>query len=286
MNRVTKHFFLLLLLSGGCVQTIAIRTVGGILDYGWEVFNEESDLQLAKESIGSNLKLVEALLKGDPGNEKLLLLACQGYSSYSLAFVEDDSVERARDFYRRGRDFGLQILDENEKFRASRGRDLDSFERSLEELSDDDVPAIFWTAFGWGSYINVHRSDPDALADLPRVNAMMNFVAKRNPGYYYGGALAYLGMFAASTPPMMGGNPERGRKYFEESISRTNGTFLMTYVYFAQSYAMQTLNQALFDSLLTIVDERPLEILPEARLPNAVAKRKAGLLRTRGADFF
>ncbi len=83
----------------GCVQTLAIRTMGGIMDYGLEAFNEEGDLKLAEDALGSNLKLVEALIKGDPENKKLLLMASQGFNAYALAFAEDDSVERARTFY-------------------------------------------------------------------------------------------------------------------------------------------------------------------------------------------
>ena len=38
--------------------------------------------------------------------------------------------------------------------------------------------------------------------------------------------------------------------------------------------------------MLTKVDEASTEVLPEARLPNAVAKRKARLLRDRIGEFF
>ena len=69
----------------GCFQTIAIKTMAGIMDYGFEAFNEESDTQLAKEGLGSNLKLIEALIKGDPDNEKLLIYASQGPTQISGA---------------------------------------------------------------------------------------------------------------------------------------------------------------------------------------------------------
>jgi len=64
------------------------------------------------------------------------------------------------------------------------------------------------------------------------------------------------------------------------------GKFLMTYVYYAKTYAVQIQDQELFESMLTKVDEASTEVLPEARLPNAVAKRKARLLRDRIGEFF
>lgn len=286
MTRKYSLFLLLALVLQGCVQTLAIRSMGGIMDYGFEAFNEESDLQLAQEGMGSNLKLLEALIKGDPENTKLLLLASQGYSAYALAFVEDDSVERARVFYLRGRDFAQRVLHQNVKLREAWDKDLDTFRASLNTLSREDVPAVFWTAFGWGSYINMTRHDISALADLAKVTSMMRFVLEKDPTYYYGGAYLFLGSIEAVTPAMLGGKPEKAKEYLEKAVAASDGKFLMTYVFYAKTYAAQQLEQDLFESLLTKVDDAPLDILPEARLPNAVAKRKARLLRDKIAELF
>ncbi|MGH2568610.1 MAG: TRAP transporter TatT component family protein [Bacteroidota bacterium] len=263
----------------GCIQTLAIRTVGGIMDYGLEAFNEESDLRLAENALSSNLKLLEALIKGDPENASLLQLASQGYSAYALAFAEDDSAERAQLFYVRGRDYGLRILNQNAQFRAAFGADLTTFQRALQSLSASDVPAVFWTAFGWAGYINLARTDMEAFAALPKVNAMMEFVLRKDPSYYYGGAHLFFGSFIASTPVALGGKPEEAKKHFETALALNGGRFLMSYVYYAKTYAVQVQDKQLFESLLEKIEEAPVDILPEARLPNAVAKKKARLLR-------
>lgn len=283
-----KHLLPLiaLVLLQGCVQTIAIRTVGGILDYGFEAFNEESDLQLAHEALGSNLKLLEALLKGDPDNKKILLLASQGYYAYALAFAEDDSVERARIFYMRGRDYALRIFHSNAAFTSSLDKDLTTFTKSLQSFSKEDVPALFWAAFSWGSYINITRTDLDAIADLPKVLAMIQFVVDNDSTYYYGGAYLFLGAIEAATPKMLGGNPEKAKGYFEKCLSINGGKFLMPYVYYAKTYAVSQQNQELFESLLKKVDEASLNVLPEARFANAVAKKKARLLREKMNELF
>jgi len=57
-------------------------------------------------------------------------------------------------------------------------------------------------------------------------------------------------------------------------------------VYYARTYAVQEQNQELFESLLKKVDEASPDILPAARLPNAIAKKKAKLLRSRINDLF
>lgn len=282
----TISIIAILLFFQGCIQTIAIRSMGGIMDYGFEAFNEEPDLQLAQEALGSNLKLLEALIKADPGNEKILLLASQGYSAYALAFAEDDSVERARVFYLRGRDYAVRVLSENPTLKKGLDGDLGSFRAALKTLSKDDVPAVFWAAFGWGSYINITRTEVGALADLPMVNAMMEFVLQHDSGYYYGGAHLFLGAIDGSYPPMLGGSPTRAKEHFEKAISLNGGKFLMTYVYYARTYAIQTLDQELFESLLKKVEDTSIDVLPEARLANAVAKRKAILLREKMVEIF
>jgi len=279
-------FLLSALLLQGCIQTMAIRTMGGIMDYGLESFNEEGDLKLAEGALGSNLKLVEALIKGDPENTKLLLMAAQGFNAYALAFAEDDSIERARVFYLRGRDYALRVLMQNPKIKESLGKDVPAFQAALQTLSKDDVPALFWTAFGWGSYINISRSDLGAIADLPKVLAMMEFVRQKDPTYYHGGPYLILGSIEGSMPQALGGKPEKAKEYFERALEVNGGKFLLTYVYYAKTYAVQMQDQALFESLLKKVDDAPDDILPEARLSNAIAKRKAKLLREHMNDIF
>ena len=274
------------LLLQGCVQTMAIRTMGGIMDYGLEAFNEEGDLRLAEGALGSNLKLVESLIKGDPENEKLLLMAAQGFSAYALAFAEDDSVERARMFYLRGRDYAMRALLHNARIKESIDKDLPAFQAALATLSKDDVPAVFWTAFGWGSYINLTRSDVGVVADLPKVLAMMEFVRGADPTYYHGGPYLILGSIEGTMPPSLGGKPEKAKELFEKALAVNGGKFLLTYVYYAKTYAVQTQNQELFESLLKKVDDASPDILPEARLSNAIAKKKAKLLREHMNDLF
>ena len=284
----SKKLTLLLaaILFSGCFQTIAIKTMAGILEYGFDAFNEESDTELAKEALGSNLKLIEALIKGDPENEKLLIFAAQGYNAYALAFVEDDSVERARPLYLRARDFGIRILAQNSRFKSGWESDFDNFTSAVGSLSKADVPAAFWTAFAWGSYINITRTDPEALVELPKVEVLMDFVRRHDSTYYHGSALLFFGTTEGSMPPALGGKPDKARDYFERCLAINGGKFLMTNVFYAKTYAVQTQDQELFESLLKKVIEAPIDILPSARFPNAVAKQKARRLLARMYDLF
>jgi tetratricopeptide (TPR) repeat protein len=287
-----KHFWLLspLLFMGvfsNCsLQTLAIRSTGSILDYCMEAINEESDLQIAEQSIASDLKLLEGLIKGDPENDHLLLLASQGYCSYALGFAEDQDKERARMFYGRCRDFGLRILHKNTKFAEAFEKDLSEFKTALPTFSKDDVPALFWTASGWGNYISLNFGDTDALADLPKVEAMMSFVLEKDQTYYYAGPHLFFGTILGSIPKMFGGDPQKAKGHFEKCLALNEGKFLMTYVFYAKTYAVQMQDRELFETLLRKVEAASPDILPEQRLANMIAKEKAGLLLKNIDEYF
>ena len=275
-----------LLAFSGCIQGIAVSTVGGIVDDGFTAITEESDLDFAEKALPGNIKLLEVMLKSDPENVRMLVLTSQGYSSYALAYLEDSLQDRARDFYARGRDFGLRILRQDDDVAKALDGTVDDLKAVLERKGKDLVPGAFWAAFGWGSFIQLSLDNPDAIGDLPRAEALMEFVTRHDSAYYYGGAHVFLGTFYGSRPKMLGGNIDLARRHFESALRINGGKFLMTYVYQAKSVAVQTLDEELFDSCLRKVQEASIEILPEFRLANAIAKRKAQLLLSRRADLF
>jgi hypothetical protein len=284
--RTILLFVLPVVLFTGCIQTIAVSTVGGMVDEGFTALTEERDLDFAEKALPGNIKLLEVMLKNKPDDVRLLTLTSQGYSSYALGFLEDSLQERARDFYLRGRDFGMRILRQDKDLAKGLDGSVDDLKAALKTYDKDMVPAAFWTAFGWGSYIYLSLGNPDAIADLPRAEALMEFVVKHDSSFYYGGAHVFLGTLYGSRPKMLGGNIDLARDHFARALRINGGKFLMTYVYQARSVAVQTLDEALFDECLRKVESASLEILPEFRLANAIAKKKAQLLMSRRAELF
>jgi hypothetical protein len=272
--------------SCGLLQTVAVKSTTGILDEGMASVFEESDLKLAEPAIASDLKLLEALHRSDPGNDHLLVLLTQGYSGYSLGFVEDQAPERAKVLYARARDYGLEVLRKNKTFNASFDEDPAAFARSIDSFSDDDVPALFWTANAWGNLINLSIGDPEVVGDLHKVNAMMEFVLRHDENFFYGCAHLYFGTILATTPKALGGNPEKARDHFEKCLAIGKRKLLLPYIYYAKSYAVQVQDTTLFESLLKTVGEASIDILPEQRLINAIAKQKAQALLAKMPDLF
>jgi hypothetical protein len=290
-----KHLILFVFLivslihwSCGVVNTVAVNATTNIVDYGLLAIFEESDLDFAEKAIPGNLTLLEALYRAkDKDDDHLAFLLTQGYTGYTLGFVEDIDPERAKVLYARARDYGLRSLKhKNKQFAQSFEQGQQEFTRSLSQFSKADVPMIFWTANAWGNLINVSISDPEVLGDLPKVNAMMEFVLKNDETYFYGSAHLYFAAILATTPKNLGGKPDSARYHFEKCFEIGKNAFVLPHLYMAKSYCVQMQDKALFEQLLKTIDEASLEALPEQRLVNAIAKRKAKRLGERIDELF
>lgn len=278
--------FIIIIFTGCSIERLAVRSTTGLIENSLVAIEEETDLILAEQSIVSNLKLLEGLLKSDPNNRNLLLLASRGFTSYVLGFVEQDDPARAASLYIRARDYGLRGLRNNREFDRAFDKPFEEFEISLNQIPDRDIPLLFWTANAWAGAIQQNIGDPRSLADLPKIEAMMKVVLERNESFYYAGPHLFFGMILSSKPAMFGGNTRRGREHFERALELTQERFLIIKVFYAESYAVQTLNDELFEKLLNEVIKADLDILPEQSLVNTIAKRRAEALLNEKDSFF
>lgn len=268
------------------MKTIALRSTAGLLDEGVKAFYEENDPVLAKEAMGSQLKLIDALLKNEPKNTTLLAMGCEGYAGYSFLFLEDAQPERAKNLYLRSRDYGLRLLSQKAKFAGLQDADPAKAEAILKAADKSDVRALFWAAYGWSSWVNLSRDNPAAVADLPKTVLMMNRVLELEPGFYFSGADLFLGAYYASRPKMLGGDPKKAKEHFDAADKRNEGKFLMGSVLEAKYYAVAAQDQELFKKLLQGVQTSQAGVLPEARLDDEVAKQKAAVLLEKINDYF
>jgi len=286
MKKYSIILITIFLINACSVQKLALRSMSGILDNTMAALYEESDLKLAEQAIASDLKLLEGLIKSDPKNEKFLLLACQGFGAYALGFVEDSNPDRAQLFYLRGRNYGFEILKKNKAFGNAMTNSIDSWEAALKRFDKSDVPALFWTANNWANWINLNLTNTDALADLPRTQLMMQRVLELDESYFFGGAHLFFATIYASRPRILGGDLEKARQHFERCFEFSQEKFLLPYLYYARYYATRNMDEELFKSTLNKIIATPDDILPEQRLPNAIAKQKAGILLQQFDELF
>ncbi|MFQ5960431.1 MAG: TRAP transporter TatT component family protein [Candidatus Methylomirabilales bacterium] len=291
------------LAASGCgpvVKRTTIASATEIFQDGQTVFYREEDLELAEQALASQLKLLEVFIEAAPDNEDLLLQASQGFGAYTFAFVEDKIAEyhndpqlahvqreRARRLYLRGRDYGLRVLSlRHEPFATARTADLPAFREMLQPLSKEDVPAIFWAAYGWGGAINWSRNHPDMIADVPRVVAMMRRALELDEKYFFAGPHLFFGVYYAARSPALGGNPSRAKFHLDRALDLTGGKLLLVRLFLADPYAVQTQDRALFETQVRLILDAPDDLSPQHRLLNEVAKIRAQLLRKRTDELF
>jgi hypothetical protein len=85
---------------------------------------------------------------------------------------------------------------------------------------------------------------------------------------------------------MLGGDPAKAKVHFDWAHKITRGNYLMAHVLNARWYAVAVQDRELFKQLLTKVLVSPAGILPEARLTDEAAKKKAAALLEKIDDYF
>jgi len=273
------------LLSGCSTGQLVARGASPLINNGVTAMNRETDLGLARASMPANLKMLEALLIADPANTAYQLQAAMGFYGYTLAFVEPDDQKRAASLYRRARTHALVALEHACMSEAALTGDTATFERTLATLNAEAVPALFWTASTWGKWIELQLDDPARLAELPRVEALMQRVLDLDETYYYGGAHLFFGAYYGGRAPMFGGDFARAAKHFDRAAAINHNQLLLVDVYRARYLLRQMGERAAFHSTLTRVVEAVVND-PELNLANAVAKQEAAALLAQEKDLF
>lgn len=277
---------LIFLLTSCSIDKMVIGFASPIVDGGIEALFMEEDAEFAKDAIAGQLKLLEGFLITSPDDEDLLTNASMGFAAYSLGFIEDTEPERAKKFYLRAKEYGLRALRQNSSFKENENSTVENFEKILVEFDENDVPKLFWTAISWGLWINLSMDEPRALAQLPRVEAMMKYVKKLQPDYFGGGADLFFGVIECVKPSFIGGDKEKGLKHFQNAMKLSKNDFHLTKAFMAQYYATASLNEELFDKWAKEILSVEKTIDPLNNLPNALAKRKIQYLITQKDDLF
>jgi hypothetical protein len=214
-----------------------------------------------------------------------LINAAQAYASFASAFIQDEDQEYARVLYARATSYAQSAL-EQIGFKDPVAKPLDAFEAELKTLSKQHVPYLFWAASCWGNWISLSPGSVEALAELPRVERLMQKVLELDEEFYYGGAHIFMGILNGSKPKMAGGNLDLARKHFLRAIELGRGEFLMTYIYYANYYAKKAFDKDLYVATLKTVLTTPAEIMPDLTLLNTVAHTKAQSMLNEADDYF
>lgn len=245
---------------------------------------DQDDPATVRDGAPAYLIALDGLIEGSPKSENLLLAGAQLYGSYAGAFV--DEPERASRLTLRARRYAERALCERDRpLCEAAGGSYDEFAALLAEADAKDLPALYGLGSAWASWVQANASDWNAVADLPKLQSLMERVVALDDTHSDGQAHLYLGVLYTLRPASLGGKPELGRQHFERAIEISRGQNLMAKVLFASQYARLIFDRPLHDRLLGEV----IEADPHARgftLSNVLAQEEAALLLADGEDYF
>lgn len=277
-----RSLFLLLLtallLSGCAVVNLPSNLPKAMLD--------QDDPEIVRAGAPAFLIILDALVKGDPNNEDFLLAAAKLYGSYAGAFVEGEP-ERAKKLSNRSLDYARRALCEQlHGLCVALDKPFDEFAEALVKCDDtDDLPYVYALAGSWAGWIQANSADWGAIAQLPKVKALVQHVLKLDEAYDQGTAHIYMGVLETQLPPSVGGKPEQAKQHFERAIQLSEGKNLMAKVMYAKQYGRLLFEQELHDRLLNEVLKAETKA-PGLTLINSLAQEQAALLLAGSAEYF
>jgi predicted anti-sigma-YlaC factor YlaD len=277
---------------------MAADRLGSALASGNSVYATDDDPELVGDALPFALKTIESLLAVSPENSELLLSAASGFTQYSYAYLqsEADYIEatdlarathlrgRATRMYRRALGYGLRGLEvRHPGFSADLRRDPAA---ALATTTVRDVPLLYWTGAAWAAAIASAKDDSELSADLPTVEAIMTRARSLDPGYGDGVIWDFFISYEGGRPAAAGGSPARAREAFDEAVAASGGKRAAPYVTYAETVSVSNQDRREFVTLLGTALALDPGAVPDQRLANLIAQKRARWLLTRQDELF
>ncbi len=230
-------FPLLALVLLGCssIQKTALRGASPLFVNGSEKLILERNWEFFKESSPGNLKFLEMLYLQDTDNLRLLGTLVKSYAGYAYAVPEtlafgdelagvEGSIHKqnAISLYTRSLDYGLDYL---HKKGIQREDLLVKDETELikmlnQKMGRSDFTAILFLAQSWASLINLQKDNVALVSHVPKVKVLFDWVCKQDHEIEHGVCDIFEAQYEASRPRMLGGNPEKAKDLYQNTIKK------------------------------------------------------------------
>lgn len=242
---------------------------------------------MARHAAFAGLVQFEGMHKLAPGNEDALFLLTKGWAGASFGFIEDD-MEIAEDLkdrelaeyhkqravagYERAIQYGIELISKRADGFAEARRNVSTLRPWLAEhfTEKEDAENLLWLGYAWIARASVSR-DEAMIGELwVGVNLVERSVAL-NESYAYGTGMTVLAAYHARTAQA---EVDEAKSLFEKVFAQTGGKALLPKFNYAARYlCVKGDYEGYKKTLQEIIDAG--DILPEQRLQNAIAKRRA-----------
>lgn len=244
----------------------------------------ENDPETVRDGAPAYLLLLDSFLEGSPDDPALLTAGANLYASYGAVFAEDEA--RAARLTEKAQNYAQRAVCIS--FAAGcnwNTAPYDEFTGTLRGLSSKHEKVVYGYAVASLAYIRAHADDYNALARLPHMEALLIRYLEISDASDDCDVYNYIGILLTLRPQMLGGEPERGREYFERSIACSKGRDLAAKVEFVRGYARPLYEREMHDRILNEVIAADPNV-PGYTLTNVMAQRDARKLLESADEYF
>ena len=248
------------------------------------VLNQE-DPKIVRDGAPAYLLLLDSLVAGNPENPVILSSASDLYTSYSAIFVND--ANRSKILSERALKYSKKALCIS--YEDSCNWDdysFDDFNLSLDDFDMKYSDLLLTYSTSYLVYIRSHSNDWNAIARLPYIESALEYYVEKNPETEnIDSVYTYLGILSTLLPPALGGDYEKGKRYFENAIEFSGDQNLSAKVEYALSYARPLYDRELHDKLLLeVISSDPVK--KNYTLLNVIAKEQASSMLEDADEYF
>ena len=274
--------------AGGCASIVGKASDRLAAQLGSAVTNS-NDPATVRDGLPAYLLLIDGLVEGqapgDKRNASLLFAAAELNGAYAGNFTGDDR-ERAKRLAAKALDYARRgTCAQDKALCAAIDKDVDTFTAAVAAAPKANIGGHYALAAAWVGFLQANSEDWGAIADLPKIEALLARVVATDPGHARGMPRVYLGVLNSLRPEALGGKPELARSHFEAAIAMSQGRNLYAKTLMAEYYARLLFDQELHDRLLAeVLAADPAE--PGFTLTNVLAQERAKALVESGKDYF
>jgi predicted anti-sigma-YlaC factor YlaD len=288
----------LLTVQGCSVKQLALKKAADTLADSGTTYASDNDPELIRSAAPFSLKLMDSILVEVPQHRGLLTAAASGYTGYTYAFVqqeaevlEDTDVAsaaagraRAKLLYTRAYHYAVAGLDVAHPGLSTRMQQ--DPRAALSITRRDDVPLLYWNAASLGALIGLSKDDPELVARVPVVEALIDRALVLNESYDAGAIHTFLISYEMVRQARRGDPAASARAHFQRAVQLSDGYQAAPYVALAEAVCVGQQNRAEFELLLHQALAVDVDTRPQWRLANVVMQRRARWLLARTDQLF
>ena len=254
------------------------------------------DFEVARAVTFSGIGQLEGMHKLSPENEDGLFMLLKAWSGAAAGFIEDDwemaedagdealadyQRARARAAYDRAIAYGVELLEKKAQGFEKAKKNSDTMKAYLAAFDDrSDAVTLLWLGQAWMSRVNVSKDMPEYVADLFVGVALAERAVALDETVEYGLGRVLLGAYHARAGMA---EPEDSQREFQRAMQLSGGRALMAKFQLARTLLCLKADKAGYEAALNEVIQAG-DTLPEQRLQNTIAKRRARRYLAKGRE--